>query len=168
MKKIIALLILVVVLAAVAWASEASLKVGSPAPELRLTSLSGAAYDLNSAKGKTVILSFFTTWSRSCLDQLKFLSALNEKHPGLDVVAVSFDNKSSLVKSFLEKNALAITALIDKKHKYLDEFHILIIPTAFLIDSSGVLRNIYVDFDETIKESIIADVNGLLAPRKAD
>jgi peroxiredoxin len=83
-------------------------------------------------------------------------------------VAVSFDNKSSLVNNFLEKNDLTITALIDKKHKYLDEFHILIIPTAFLIDSTGVLRNIYVDFDETIKESITADVNGLLAPKKAD
>ena len=73
-----------------------------------------------------------------------------------------------MVRSFLEKNDLAITALIDKKHKYLDEFHILIIPTAFLIDSAGVLRNIYVDFDETIKESITADVNGLLNPKKSD
>lgn len=168
MKKIIAVLMAVLFCAAAAWASEGSLQIGSPAPELQLTALTGATYDLSSAKGKTVILSFFTTWSSSCLDQLKFLSALNEKHPGLDVVAVSFDNKSSLVKTFLEKNALTITALIDKKHTYLDEFHILIIPTAFLIDSTGVLRNIYVDFDETIKESITADVNALLTPKKSD
>ena len=168
MKKIIAVLMTILFCAATAWASEVSLQIGSPVPELRLSSISGAVYDLNSAKGKTVILSFFTTWSHSCLDQLKFFSALNEKHPGLDVVAVSFDNKSSLVTSFLEKNGLTLTALIDKKHKYLDEFHILIIPTAFLIDSTGVLRNIYVDFDETIKESITADVNGLLTPKKSD
>ena len=154
--------------AATAGASESSLKIGSPAPELRLTALTGAVYDLSSAKGKTVILSFFTTWSRSCLDQLKFLSALNEKYSGLDVVAVSLDNKSSLVKSFIEKNDLTVTPLIDKKRSYLDAFHILIIPTAFLIDNTGILRNIYVDFDETIKESITADVNTLLSPKKPE
>ena len=167
MKKIIALLMAVLFCTVAAWASEGSPQIGSMAPDLHLTSITGAPYDLSSAKGKAVILSFFTTWSSSCLEQLKFLSTLNEKHPGLDVIAVSLDNKSSLVQSFLRKNDLNITALIDKKHKYLNDFHILIIPTAFLIDSTGVLRNIYVDFDETIKESITADVSSLLSPKKS-
>ena len=168
MKKTLIFLFFCFLLGSFAVCNSASLKLGSQIPGLKLPTLSGASYDLASDRGKTVIITFYSTWSRSCLDQLEFLNSLSSSNKKLEVVAVALDKNTSAVKAFLEKNGFKFTALIDKRMKSLTSFQILIIPTAFLIDSTGVLRNIYVDFDDATKGSIAADVKDLLSPKKTD
>lgn len=145
-----------------------ALNIGSAAPSLELPLVSGGTFSTDSLRGRPFILTFFSTWSRTCLDDLKFLMSLRERFKGIEVVAVSFDNRSSTVASFLKKNDLSFISLIDKKQKYLDEFQILVIPTAYFIDSDGILKNMYVSFDDLIKEAMIADVDQALNPPKSD
>jgi len=149
-------------LASAAIAENAPVSVGSRIPGLSLPSIMGGTLDLDGYKGKTLLLTFYTTWSRSCVDALKFQKALSGTYKDLEIVTVAFENKTSTVKDFVEKNGINFISLIDKKNKYLNEFQILIIPTAYLIDGNGTIRNIYVDFDDRIKQSMISGIEDLL------
>jgi len=168
MKKPLVILALCLLLGGSAVCNPSVLKIGSQVPELKLPTLSGSPYDLASDRGKPVIVVFYSTWSRSCLEQLEFLNLISSSNKKLEVVAVALEKNVSSAKGFLDKNGFRFTSLIDKKMRSIDSFQILIIPTAFLIDSTGVLRNIYVDFDETVKNSMAADIKALLTSKKTD
>jgi len=142
-------------------------KVGLPAPKLELPNLKGETVSLSSLQGeKIVILTFWTTWSKTCSDELIFLQKLYNKYEGknLEILAVSFDSKTTNLQSFINKNNITFPVLTDKKHRYLDKYCILIIPTTFLIDKSGILQNIYVDFDAVIRKNLEKDLAELLVP----
>jgi len=147
-------------------AENSSLNVGSPVPLLELPTLAGGTFNTLELRGKPFILTFYSTWSQTCLEDLKFLQTLKEKFSSLKIVAVSFDNKASSVSSFLKKHDLSFISLIDKKQTCLDEFQILVIPTSYLVDADGILRNMYVSFDDLIRGSMTADVELALNPPK--
>lgn len=139
-----------------------SLDIGAPVPQLELPTTRGDRFSLSSLKGKPVVLTFYATWSKSCLENLKFLSSLQEKFRNLEVVTVAFENKAASLDSFIRTNNIDLLTLIDKKKKSLDNFQILIIPMTFLVDRNGILQNIYVDFDDSVKSSMISDIQQLL------
>jgi cytochrome c biogenesis protein CcmG, thiol:disulfide interchange protein DsbE len=142
-----------------------ALAVGSPAPELSLPKLNGAQFNLSSLRGKPVILTFFTTWSDSCAENLKFLSSQNKSLKGAGIVTVAFENKPETVSGFLKKNDIDLLTLIDAKKTSIRDFQILIIPMTFLIDADGIVDKVYVDFDDAVMESITEDVRRLLSQK---
>jgi peroxiredoxin len=145
----------------------ADLKINSLAPSLTLPNLNGEPVFLESFQGKkAVLLTFWTTWGKSCKDELRLLQRLIEEYGSekLEVIGISLDKDVSAIQAFLNENKIKITVLQDKKNKSLDKFHILIIPTLFVIDKNGILKNIYVDFDENVKKLVEKDVKALLVP----
>ncbi len=136
------------------------LNIGSPIPNISLPTITGEQFNLGQIRGKPAIITFFSSWSESCVNNLKFLNALADADPTVSVIAVSFDNKVSKVEELFDKHGLInFTGLIDKKKVYLDKFHILIIPMTFVIDKNGILRNMYVDFDDSVKNLVLADLD---------
>lgn len=142
-----------------------ALSAGSPAPDLSLPKLNGAPFNVSSLKGKPYILTFFTTWSDSCIDNLKFLSSLNKDTKGIGIVTVSLDKDPELVGSFLKKNGIDLLTLIDSRKTSIKDFRILIIPVTFVIDQYGTVDKVYVDYDEAVRESIADDVKRLLSQK---
>lgn len=164
--RLLSAVVIFVLLLGLACTTKASaLEVGGPAPDLSLTKLNGSSFDLTSLRGKPVLLSFYTTWSDSCLGNLKFLSSLNKNLKGVEIVTVAFENKPSTVASFLKKHNLDLVTLLDSKKTSIKDYQILIIPMTFLIDAKGTIDKIYVDFDDSVKESMINDVRSLLAEK---
>ena len=143
------------------------IKVGSPPPPLELPNLKGELISLDTLLAKkTIVLLFGTTWSKVCQDELIYLASLYEKYKNreLEIIAVSFDSQASKLEAFRDNNKIPYTLLIDKKHISLNEFRILIIPTIFVIDKFGYLRNIYVDFDENIQKLLDQEIDKLTSP----
>ncbi len=144
-------------------AGSSAFSIGSPAPELSLQKLNGATFNLSSLKGKPVLLSFYTTWSDSCVENLKFLNSIDKTFKGIDIVTVAFENKASKTSSFLKKNNIDLFTLLDAGKESIKDYQILIIPMTFLIDANGMIDKIYVDFDDTVKESMVSDIKQLLS-----
>jgi len=133
-------------------------KIGSAAPTLELTDLSGKITNLRTYVGdKPVILAFTASWSKSCQDELKDLQELYIKNRSkAEVLSVSFDKKQKDLKNFVEKSGITFPVLLDKKLSCLDKFQILIIPTTFCINRQGIIEKIFVDYDENIKKALNA------------
>ncbi len=155
-------LLLVLVTITCSCAENTSLQIGTQTPIISLPSINGEVFSTETLLGKPYLLTFYTTWSQSCINNLKSLQDIKNKHNGINIVAVSFDKKISVVDSFLKNNGFSFISLIDKKQKNLDAFHVIIIPMTLLIDKNGTIKSIYRDFDNSIKNSMDEDIQKLL------
>jgi peroxiredoxin len=164
-----AILILLVLLVGMSASAKPAIKAGAPPPNFELSNLQGETVELEAYLNKNIIvLSFFTSWSRSCVQEIDFLQELFDQHKtrNVKIIGVSFDRKLTDLKSFVHENGIKFEILHDKKLKTLKDYRILIIPTLFLIDINGNIKNIYVDFDKNVKEAVAKEIQKLLAPPK--
>lgn len=123
-------------------------------PTLKLPDLNNKTISLDNYLGKkTIVLSFFASWSKSCQEELEFLKTL-AKQKDVEVLAISFDKKISTIKKYADENNLNFTILYDKKLTSIKDFKILIIPTLLVIDKSGNITGTYIDFDKNVQQAL--------------
>ncbi|MDD4179949.1 MAG: TlpA disulfide reductase family protein [Candidatus Margulisbacteria bacterium] len=157
MRNLLATLLLVLTLfCAAAQAENSNLKAGSAAPPLELAALDGKTIDLQSYAGhQPVILFFFTSWSKSCQDALAALQSLyaNERN-NTQVIAISFDKKSSELKNLVASQKIAFPIIQDKKLSLIDKYQIVILPTTICINKAGAVEKIFIDYDDNINKAL--------------
>lgn len=110
--------------------------------------LDGQAFALESLRGKVVLLDFWATWCGPCVAELPKLQELNAKlgGKGLVIIGVSSDTEEPTLRAFLAKHTdMTWTQLFAANWGYAHplsvKFGITGIPTYFLIDRKGVLRD---------------------------
>jgi peroxiredoxin len=138
------------------------------APSFTLQDLNGKQVSLSDFKGKVVILDFWATWCPPCVKEIPHFIALYEqyKDQGFAIVGISVDSEGiSVVKSFARKYQVNYPILmtdgqVDKAYGGIPS-----IPTTFVIDSAGNIRQKYVGYrDKAVFE---ADIKALLEEAKA-
>ena len=86
-------------------------------PEIELTSTTGDHIKLSEFKGKVVVVSYWATWCKPCILELKFLNKLAEKYKNdLVVLAISTDgpNTQSQINSTIHSKRLSnLIVLLD-------------------------------------------------------
>lgn len=130
--------------------------IGSRPPLLSLPNLQNKTVNISDYSNYPIILTFFTSWSKSCQSELKALNelSLEFKNTGLKVVGVSFDKKDADLAGFVSLNKIGFDLLIDKKLRSLDKFGVLILPTTFVIDRKGNITDIFVDYDDNVEKAL--------------
>jgi len=137
------------------------------APSFTLQDLNGKQVSLSDFKGKVVILDFWATWCPPCVKEIPHFIALYEqyKDQGFAIVGISLDHQGiSVVKSFARKYRVNYPILmtdgqVDKAYGGIPS-----IPTTFVIDSAGNIRQKYVGYrDKAVFE---ADIKALLEEAK--
>ncbi len=136
--------------------AESAPLIGSSAPALSLPALNGRTFDLPSLRGaKKTVLTFFTSWSKSCQQELGALGGLYAANRSrLEVVAVSFDKKTKDLKNYLAAADLPFTVLQDKKLAAIDSYQIIVIPTTFCINDQGTIEKVFVDYDDNVQKAL--------------
>jgi peroxiredoxin len=150
---------------------ETILEVENQAPSFQLPNLEGKIFSLDQHLGKKVmVLCFFTSWSKSCQEEIEFLDYLSHEYQNknLKIIGVSLDRKLSDLETLVSKNKIKLEILHDYKLKTLKTYRILILPTAFLIDLEGKIKYIHVDFDKNIKEALKKEIKNLLTPKEEE
>ncbi|MFH1361898.1 MAG: TlpA disulfide reductase family protein [bacterium] len=130
-----------------------------------LPNLEGKTVSLADYLGqKITLVSFFTSWSKSCQSELSWLKELNEKYQDskLQIISISFDRDEKELQAYVAKNKLGFEVLHDKKLTTLKDFKVLVIPTLFVFDLKGKLKNIYVDFDKNVEQAVETELAKLI------
>lgn len=123
----------------------ANAQVGSPAPQISLTTLSGKTLTNADLKGKVVLLDFWATWCKPCVMAIPELKALSEEMAGEPFVLVSLsaDKKKSTLEKFAKKNGMTWPQFWDAKMEVIYRtFGVDTFPTYIVLDAEGkvVLR----------------------------
>ncbi|MBU0630131.1 MAG: TlpA family protein disulfide reductase [Candidatus Margulisbacteria bacterium] len=132
--------------------ADVSSNLGLELPTIELPALDGKLTSLQDNE-KTVLV-FFTSWSKSSQSNLAYLQSLREKENLINIVGISFDKKAKTVQDFVAENKISFPILIDKKLTSINKLKLLVIPTTFCINSSGVIEKIFVDYDDNVKKAL--------------
>jgi peroxiredoxin len=129
--------------------------VGDVVPNISLTSNTGKNLSLDSLKGKVVLIDFWATWCKPCVEEIPNIKKLYAKYKakGVEVYSISLDENANAWKSFIKNKKLTWKQVRDADNTVSTQWGIQYIPSIFIMGKNGKL----VAVPETIKdaESII-------------
>ena len=112
-----------------------------PAPIFKLATLSDSEASLEKYHGKALLLDFWATWCKPCVEGMPELQKLHDKFSskGLAVLGVSIDEKGEkVVKPFIAKRKFSYQIALDTTNKPTwQAYRVKGIPSLFLIDAQG-------------------------------
>ncbi len=132
--------------AALAWAQGAPPVVGSVAPSFELPALAaGRMLSLADHLGAVVYVEFWNSFCAPCRASFPKLDALRQRLPREDfeVIAVNMDPFADDGRKFLEGTPVSFPVVSDASLRIGRRFGVSVLPTGFLLDRAGVVRDIH-------------------------
>lgn len=134
-----------------------AVEIGAKAPDFSLASLKNVAangkVNLADYKGKVVYVDFWASWCGPCQRSFPSLDAIRNKYKdkGFEVIAINLDENVKDANDFLAKHSVSFPIAQDVKGKTADQFKLKGMPSAYIVDKQGVVKQIVVGFDEKKK-----------------
>ena len=120
------------------------LGIKRPAPEFSLPSLNGQNFGSEQLRGKPAILNFWATWCDPCVAEMPLLEETAQNYADeLLVIGINEADAFSDVESFVAREGLSYTILLDYDESVGQLFKVGGYPTTVFIDADGMIRAIY-------------------------
>jgi peroxiredoxin len=140
-KRRLALPTILAVAAIIAVSVALLLPSSAPPPATEFTLLDGRKVTLQSLRGRPVLISFWATTCRPCIEELPDLIRLyNTWHPlGFELIAVAMPyDPPALAQEFVQRRGLPYSVALDIQGKLTTAFGgVPYVPAAFLIAPNG-------------------------------
>jgi thiol-disulfide isomerase/thioredoxin len=123
--------------------------------DLRFTAADGREVDLAKLRGKVVLVDFWATWCKPCMDEMPNVKRVYQAYhdKGFEIIGISFDKAPGPTPRAMEKTAAQVAGFAQANgmpwpHHYDGEywnnafgrrFAINVLPTVFLFDQNGLL-----------------------------
>src|SRR4051812_35191356 len=114
-----------------------------PVPEVKGTTFDGQSYDIDSARGRWVVVNFFATWCVPCQQEhpeLLSFSRIHQQKGDAQVVSIVFQDDPDKVKAFFATNGGDWPVIEGSDTDFALSFSITGVPESFLVDPSGIVR----------------------------
>jgi len=117
---------------------------GDTAPDFVITDLQGKTHQLSDYRGKGVFLNFWGTWCEPCEREMPFMENQYQKYKelGVEIIAINVGEPKFSVEKFVDQYDMSFPVGIDKGDQILNTYGVDPLPTTFLIDKDGKVRDI--------------------------
>jgi peroxiredoxin len=142
---------------------ERALRIGTKVPPFQLERLDGGGR-VDLPNGRVTVIAFLATWNAPAKHMLVPLQQLHADYAakGLDVIAVFVDDEATGVREFAESHGVRFAVTWDKGHVVADKLRPSSMPTAYVVDRSGILRFATFGYHEGAGELLARDAASLL------
>ena len=112
-----------------------------PAPGFKLKDLNGKDLNLESSRGKVVLLNFWATWCGPCREEIPGLVALQEKYKdSLQIIGLVVDDPDEEeVRGVVDSQKINYPVALAGGKTRMDYGGIAALPTVFLINTGGAV-----------------------------
>ncbi|MEQ1663412.1 MAG: TlpA disulfide reductase family protein [Thiobacillus sp.] len=105
-------------------------------------------------RGQVVYLDFWASWCAPCAKAFPHLNRIREEFSaqGFEVLGVNLDGRSADAQAFLNRHRPSFALATDKQGACPRAFGVKAMPSGYLIDRAGVIRQVFTGFragDET-------------------
>ena len=142
-------------------------RVGLPAPNFKVITISGQPVSLDNYRGYVLAIDFFTTWCPPCKASIPHLVEMNRKYgkQGLQILGQSMNEDGErAVKSFIEEYSINYPVALAPQ-KIQADYGIVSVPVMYVIDKNGKVAEVYRGFSDEIGRSMENLVKKLLAEK---
>ncbi len=111
-------------------------------PAVKGDTLAGGTYDIDSARGRFVLVNFFATWCPPCIAEhpdLVELEAYGAETGNIELVSIVFDDDADKVEALFGELGGSWPVLDDSSATLAVTFQVAQVPESFLIDPNGVV-----------------------------
>ncbi len=115
-------------------------KIGDPAPVISERDIHGSDVEMSRFKGKVVLLCF---WADSCCgESLKQLETFYRRNRprGLELLAIDRGDSRDAIQSYANRNGITFIMLADEQGRSASRYGVFGLPTMYIIDGSGIVR----------------------------
>lgn len=118
-------------------------EIGGIAPDFTLQNIYGQVVTLNKFRGKTILLNFWVSKCRACLDELPHFQAIADERSNdkLVIIAINCGENNMTVLSTVDSLKLSFLVLLDPDGEVCAAYG-RGCPTTFVIDGNGIIQAI--------------------------
>lgn len=130
------------------------------APDIEVTTLDGKNVKLSENKGSIIVITFWDSWSKACVKEIRRLNLLVNDFKNNDKVlfwAISIEAPISIEK-FIKKQQFDFL-LFHCGLTLKNEFSVIGFPTHFIIDKQGKIRYKHIGYSPNIREELKSEIN---------
>ncbi len=157
---------LIAALAFVLSQSALAIEAGAPAPEIAspLLDVPAQSMTLSGLRGKVVYVDFWASWCTPCRLSFPALEALYREDGarGFAVVGVGQDDSLEDAQKFLKKIPVSFLLVPDPKNGIAKAYNVKTMPSGYLIDRKGVVREVHRGFTEKTGAELREEIEALL------
>ena len=115
--------------------------------QIKFTAADGRVVDLDKMRGKVVLLDFWASWCPPCMAEVPHLKSTYEKfHPkGFEIIGINSDDEKEQMEHVLDVAKISWPQYFDgqgQTNKFAAEFGVITLPTMWLVDKQGTLRDL--------------------------
>jgi peroxiredoxin len=138
--------------------------VGAPAPGFELRELVGGGdQSLEAYAGKVVIVDFWATWCEPCKQSFPAYQKLVSQMGGdLVVLGISQDDDAKGIPAFLSETGAKFPVVWDDGKAVAKSYDPPTMPTAYVIDKSGIVRFVHVGYRAGDEATLEDEVRSLM------
>lgn len=138
---------------------------GDNAPACNIPHMDGSTtLDLSERHDKVLYVDFWASWCPTCKKSFPSLNRLHNelKERGFEVVAINLDENKDDALEFLKSHPVNFPVAYDGEGECPSAFNVMAMPTSFIIDKKGVVREVHLGFDKDKFAEIKSTVMALL------
>lgn len=125
-----------------------AVRIGGPAPEIDLPTLSGGRVQLSKLHGHPVVVSFWGTWCPPCRTEFPELVKAQRSYGGSGLIVLGVNGRDQEfstkdVEKFAAEFSVPFQIALDQRGRSRSAFQIFGLPTTVFIDSAGVVKGIH-------------------------
>lgn len=119
---------------------------GNPAPEIEYETQSGKSMAISKQKGTTVLLNFWASWCRPCMEEMPGLIALESHYANRGLLLLAFNIEDSAgddVEGKIAGTKMPRNVIYKFSKSWLRMYDVRNVPLSVLIDKKGVVRHVW-------------------------